>query len=44
MIVPMMYGIMILKKTRISVAPSTRAASMISAGMPLMAAEKSTIA
>ena len=35
---------MILKNTWNSFAPSTRAASSISAGMPLIAAENSTMA
>ena len=37
-------GTMILKNSWRSVAPSSRAASVISAGTPLMAADRTTIA
>src|SRR5262245_16950579 len=41
---PRMFGTMIRKKSWLSVAPSRRAASMISVETPLIAAERTTIA
>jgi hypothetical protein len=44
MIVALICGMMTLKKIRRSLAPSIRAASMVSSGVPLIAADSSTMA